>query len=117
MYAENELLFPPNVIPHLRHSRGPAWQELVDHVACLPDDHPESLAFSLLMIRLDGCMSCETDSFRAMRGCTACARQVLHRYKGADNELLKRYRKALDDVLDHIGIAEVSEEALPAKAA
>jgi hypothetical protein len=54
MYAENELLFPSHVIPKLRDSRGEAWGELVDRVARLPEDHPEALAFSLMMIQLDG---------------------------------------------------------------
>ncbi len=104
MYADNELLFPPDVIPQLRHARGPVWAELVDRASGLPDDDPESLAFSLMMIRLDGCLSCETDSFRAMRGCASCARQVLHRYKGSDAELVKRYRKAEQDVRAYLGV-------------
>ena len=30
-----------------------------------------------------------------MRGCTACARQTLRRFKGSDDELLALYEKAL----------------------
>jgi hypothetical protein len=103
MYAENELLFPPHVIPHLRQARGETWQELVDRVASLPDDDPQSLAFSLMMVRLNGCLSCETDSFRAMRGCAPCALQVLHRHKGQDGTLLARYRKSQEDVEAYLG--------------
>ncbi len=98
MYAENELLFPPYAIPALRDTRQEAFRELVERVAKLPQDHPESLAFSLMMIRLDGCLACETDSYRAMRGCIPCAQQTLRRFKGSDAELLKRYGKALDEV-------------------
>ena len=98
MYAENELLFPPYVIPHLARARGERWRDLVEHVTSLPPDDAEALAFSLMMIRLDGCLSCETDSYRAMRGCAACALQTLHRFKGSDQDLLQRYRKALSDV-------------------
>jgi hypothetical protein len=115
MYADNELLFPPHVIPQLRHLRGVVWRDLVDRVASLPDDDPESLAFSLLMIRLDGCLSCETDSFRAMRGCAACSHQVLHRYKGPDADLVKRYQRCQDEVRAHLGLPE--ERRLPARAA
>lgn len=114
MYAENELLFPSYVIPKLRDSRGAAWEELVDHVARLPEDHPEALAFSLMMIYLDGCMACETDSYRAMRGCTACALQMLRRYKGPDKELLERYRAALEEVQEHL---EAQPAAVPVFAA
>jgi len=115
MYADNELLFPPHAILPLRAARGPVWKDLVDRVASLPDDHPESLAFSLLMIRLDGCLSCETDSFRAMRGCVACSHQVLHRYKGPDVDLVKRYNRCLDEVRSHLGVPE--EADLAARAA
>jgi len=120
MYAENEILFPPHVIPRLRRARGERWRQLVDRVAALPQDHPENLAFSLMMIRLDGCLGCETDSFRAMKGCAACALQVLHRYKGADTDLLQRYRKALEDVEAFLEVhpLRTSEEVLAqAKAA
>ena len=98
MYAENELLFPPYVIPRLVRARGEPWRALVERVTTLPADDPETLAFSLMMIRLDGCLSCETDSYRAMRGCAACALQTLHRFKGTDQDLLQRYSKALQDV-------------------
>ena len=102
MYAENELLFPSHVIPKLRESRGEAWTKLVDRVSRLPENHPESLAFSLMMIRLDGCMACETDSYRAMKGCLGCALQTLRRYKASDQELLQRYQEAVTEVEQHL---------------
>jgi hypothetical protein len=52
----------------------------------------------LMMIRMNGCVSCETDSYRAMRGCAACAIQTLRRYKGDDGELLDAYEQALSDI-------------------
>lgn len=102
MYADNELLFPPYVIPKLRDARGEVWRELVDRVTRLPEDHEESLAFSLMMIRLDGCMNCETDSYRAMRGCLPCALQSLRRFKGSDEDLIGRFQDALADVRQHV---------------
>lgn len=98
MYAENEILFPPYAVPQLKDTRGDVWRDLVERVTRLPEDHPESLAFSLLIIRLDGCLSCETDSYRAMRGCVACAQQTLRRFKGPDEDLVERFNKALKDV-------------------
>ena len=91
MYTKNELMFPPAVIPQLRDQRGPEWQKLVDRVLTLDEDDPEVLAFVLMMIRLDGCMECETDSYRAMRGCNNCATQTLRRLKTPDRDLLKLY--------------------------
>jgi hypothetical protein len=100
MYTSNELLFPHHVIPSLRKLRGPKWRTLVEHVIKLPECHEETLAFMLMMIRLNGCMACETDSYRAMRGCSACALQTLRRYKGDDEELLHLYQQALVDIQD-----------------
>jgi hypothetical protein len=109
MYTQNELLFPNYVIPALRDMRGVEWRRLVDQVTSLPETHPEHLAFMLMMIRMDGCMECETDSYRAMRGCVLCATQMLRRYKGNDRELLASYQQALDDILTHL--EEQSQEA------
>ncbi len=98
MYADNALLFPHRAIPSLRNLRGPEWQELVEHVLSLPECHEETLAFMLMMIRLNGCLSCETDSYRAMRGCTACTLQTLRRYKGTDQDLIRCFEEALCDI-------------------
>lgn len=98
MHAGSELLFPPYAIAPLRELRGPKWRALVKRVAALPETHPESLAFSLMMIRLDGCLTCETDSYKAMRGCVQCAIQTIRRFKESDEELLGFYEQALVDV-------------------
>ena len=98
MYTSNDILFPRHVIPSLKNLRGEVWCALVERVSALPETHEETLAFMLLMIRLNGCLSCETDSYRAMRGCTACAQQTLRRFKGEDSELVEMFDKALKDV-------------------
>lgn len=98
MYTKNELLFPHDVISSLRTVRGEAWRELVDQVLAVSEGHELSLALMLMMIRLNGCLTCETDSYRAMRGCEACALQILRRYKGTDSELLRSFQIALEDV-------------------
>jgi hypothetical protein len=98
MYTNNEILFPHHVIPALKKLRGPQWQALVERISKLPETHEETLAFMMMMIRLNGCMACETDSYRAMRGCGACTLQTLRRYKGEDNELLVQFNEALEEV-------------------
>lgn len=98
MYAVTQILFPPKVIPQLTEVGGTEWKHLVARVAALEETHPESLAFSLMMIRLNGCLECETDSFRALRGCAACALQTIRRFKGGDKELLNLYQAALKDI-------------------
>lgn len=109
MYTSNELLFPNYVIPVLRDMRGPEWRQLVDHVLSLPEGHPESMAFVLMMIRLNGCLECETDSYRAMRGCAMCATQTLRRFKGPDRELIEAYNQALADLTAFLADEQTGE--------
>ncbi len=99
MYQNDaEMLFPIRVVPHLQDLRGEQWRELVAEIAALPETDPRSLAFGLMMIRLDGCLSCQCDSYRAMRGCTLCAKMTVSRFKGSDRDLLKEYHQARQDI-------------------
>jgi hypothetical protein len=107
MYQDDaEVLFPARVVPMLRHLRGESWQQLVAHVMALPENHPDSLAFNLLMIRLGGCLSCHADSYRAMRGCTVCAQQTAARFKGSDEDLLTQWEQARAEVRRWIDVGE-----------
>ena len=123
MYTDNDLLFPPTTIPQIRNSRGQEWQKLIDRVRYLPEDHEESLAFCLAMIRFNGCMACETDSYRAMRGCTECALQTLRRHKGPDTDILELYDKALVEMEKYLATTplhlteKVDEEIIPERRA
>ncbi|MCU0462982.1 MAG: hypothetical protein MUF38_00250 [Anaerolineae bacterium] len=101
MYMQNSLLFPREAIRHLRSARGEQFTALVDRVCVLPECHEEALAFMLMMIQLNGCVSCATDSYRAMNGCTVCALRVLKRFKGSDQDLIDRYEDALNEVRLH----------------
>ncbi len=93
-----ELLFPPRLIPTLRDLRGDVWRELVDAVTPLPEDHPDKLAFCLMIIRLDSCLSCMSGSYRFMRGCELCATQSVSRFQGTDEELVALHQKAKEDL-------------------
>ncbi|RMF34508.1 MAG: hypothetical protein D6759_05785, partial [Chloroflexi bacterium] len=77
---------------------GPAWAELVDRIAGLSEDHEEVLAFSLMMIRLAGCLTCNLDSYRASLGCATCSRRTILGFKGDDQALLEQFEKARQEV-------------------
>lgn len=99
MYNEDtELIFPNRVISDLRDLRGAAWRKLVDKVSAQEVDSPDQVAFVLMMARVDGCMTCNSDSFRAMKGCTQCAQDTIRRFRGDDKELLALYKEAREDV-------------------
>lgn len=69
--------------------------KLIDGLSAKMETSIEVLALMSLMIELNGCLACETDSYRAMRGCTACAQQTLRRYKGSDEELIRMYDESV----------------------
>ena len=96
MYTDNEILFPHYAIPALRNIRGVKWQRLIDRLSRKDETSAEVIALMALMIELNGCLPCETDSYRAMRGCTGCARQTLRRFKGSDEELISAYEASLE---------------------
>lgn len=95
MYTDNEILFPHYAIPALRNTRGPMWRNLIDRLSQQDETSVEVIALMSMMIELNGCLPCETDSYRAMRGCTACAQQTLRRFKGTDEELISAYKASL----------------------
>jgi hypothetical protein len=85
--VDTEVLFPLRVIPSLKELRGSEWAELVDRVQQADGQFAEKLAFVLMMVR-----------FRAMRGCTQCARQTVRRYRGNDLELLEQFEHSIKEV-------------------
>lgn len=98
MYPDSEILFPNRCIRQLAGLRGPDWDRLIEEVASLPENHEDSLAFSLMMIKLGSCLTCDLDSYRASLGCATCARRTVTGFKGSDAALRKRFREAREEV-------------------
>jgi hypothetical protein len=97
--SDAEILYPNHVTPSLRDLRGDVWQQLVDTLLARPDSDDAVLAFTLMMMRLDGCLTCHADSYRAMRGCASCAQQTIRRYKGTDEQLVAAFEEAKRDIV------------------
>jgi hypothetical protein len=102
VHSKAELLFPAHLIPSLRELRGEEWRELVDRVAALPETHPDSLAFVLMMIELDGCLKCNSNNYKFLRGCYLCATQAVQSFKGTDGDLLDLYQRAKQELSLHL---------------
>jgi hypothetical protein len=98
MYTESDLFFPNSSIQNLRDLRGEVWQQLIDRLTPLPDEHEETIAFILMVAQLNKCFVCQTDSFRAMRGCLICLAQTLKRFSGTDEMLVEMYDCALESI-------------------
>lgn len=92
--SDTELLFPSRVIPELRDLRNKPWRDLVIKVEDTDPSELDHLAFVLMMVKVNGCTSCNADSFRAMRGCTQCTFQNVRRFKDSDGELVKMFKQA-----------------------
>ena len=101
-----ELLFPARVIPTLERLRGARWDDLVQSVCAQPEGSLDELGFSLMMIRIGGCMTCHAGSHRARLGCTVCAQQTTRRYKCSDEYLMVEFQQARADVKTHFRLEE-----------
>ena len=112
-----ELLFPARVIPTLEGLRGERWDELVNSVCVQPEGSLDEFGFSLMMIRLDGCLTCHAGSHRARLGCTVCAQQATRRYKGSDDDLTAEFLQACDDVQAYLRRTGKKRAKRPARSA
>lgn len=97
-----ELIFPPRLIPSLRDIRDPEWARLVDRVIAQAPSHIDRLAFELLVVRWSGCVNCQSDSFRAMQGCTLCASQAVRRYRGSAADLQRILTEAAQEIFAYL---------------
>ena len=100
--ASIDLLFPSRAIEPLRKLRGDQWENLVSDLVESEPDSRDRIAFVLFMVRLGGCTTCQSDSFRAMRGCILCSCNTIKRYKGEDQNLIDLYHEAKTDVAKYM---------------
>lgn len=105
-----EILFPHKSVSSLSGLREAKWRDLAKRVAMLPEDHPESLAFCLMMIRQCGCLDCNPDRYKALMGCSACAKRTVNGYKGPDENLVRAFKQARAEIIRYVN-GEVLEKA------
>jgi hypothetical protein len=96
--SDTELLFPLRVVPALADMRGEEWRDFITRIQDANADPVDQAGFVLMMVKLDGCIGCNADSFRAMKGCTQCARQNIRRFRGTDLELIETIQQARKEV-------------------
>jgi hypothetical protein len=115
MYPDSEILFPARCIPELRNIRpGVSWREVIDQIGALPESHDDVLAFSLMMIRLSNCLTCDLDSYRASLGCGQCARRTIQGFKGSDHDLLRKIDEARAELNAHEQASRLEPGLAPA---
>ncbi|MGD8967779.1 MAG: hypothetical protein PVI07_09755 [Anaerolineae bacterium] len=109
MYPDSEILFASQCIAELRNLRGPKWAQLVDRIAALPEGHIDVLGFSLTIVELSSCLTCDLDSYRATLGCCTCAQRSVSGFKGADEELIALFKEKRRQVQDYVASDGVPE--------
>lgn len=103
MYNQDtEVLFPTRVIPVLDGLQGEEWHKLIEYVRSEQCAVLDRYAFVLMMVRMCGCAGCNADSFRAMRGCTLCAKQTVRRFRGGDREIVDQYQQMRREVEQYL---------------
>lgn len=110
VYFRAELLFPHDSVSALMDVGDGQWQSLVGRIADLPETDEDALAFSLMMIRLCGCLRCNPGSYKASLGCSACGRRMIGMNKETDESLMVHFHKAKDDLLRYLRTGEWVEE-------
>lgn len=101
-HRDTDIIFPMRAASGLSDMRGEQWKRLVEQARSSPDASEPQLAFSLLLVRLSGCLTCHPNAYRAMKGCTLCSKQSVRRYRGEDAELVDQYNEALVEVRQHL---------------
>jgi len=104
MFRNNVFLFPHRITRTLANLRGPKWKELVETVAQKEETDPDALAFQLMMVQLCGCLKCQPGSYKLSLGCQTCASRTVSSLSGSDAALLRRYRKAKEEVNEFLAL-------------
>lgn len=94
---DTELIFPIRILPLLKDLRGEIWKQTITEIL-ETDDLVSQVGITLLMIKIAGCITCNADSYRAIRGCTSCSQQAIRRHKGPDKELYQFHKKSCEKV-------------------
>ncbi len=97
--TRTEILFAPWAVRALKDARGTKWRRLVEEIAALPEDAPAALAFQLVMIRLNNCVTCDARKFMERGGCARCAATNLGFSKETEESLILRYRAARKEII------------------
>ena len=97
--SETEVLFPLRFAEELVDLRDDEWKKLVKFIISDQASRTDRVAFILFMVRLNGCVGCNADSYRAMRGCITCARLAIKRYKSGDDDLIHVFEQAKNEIV------------------
>ncbi|MGB8645675.1 MAG: hypothetical protein WCF84_10585 [Anaerolineae bacterium] len=108
--TRTEILFAPWAVRALKNARGNKWRKLIDQIDVLPEDNLDALAFHLLMIRLNNCVTCDARKYMERGGCARCALTNLGFSKETEESLLARYRATRKEIAETLKPAKRNQE-------
>jgi len=98
---DTEIVFPTRIIPALMDVRGSVWEQFIKNILAPEVSETDLTTLTLMITRMASCITCNSDSFRAMRGCTLCARQAIKRFRGSDQDLIRVFHETLEEVEEY----------------
>lgn len=101
MYPRSQILFPHSCVRGLRNLLDERWKALVNEVLAQGEASDAGLAFSLMMIRLCGCLQCDMSSYKATLGCDVCSQRAVLGLREGSKGLLRRYERALQELREN----------------
>jgi len=107
---DTEIIFPLRVLPLIADTHDANWKALVASVCARDADALQKMGLVLTLARLAGCASCNSDSFRAMRGCTLCAQQTMRRQHISGNELRHLFDQNCIEVQKYISSRKENDD-------
>lgn len=93
-----ELLYAHWATRSLQNARDAKWKKLVQEIQALPETHPDALAFELMMVRLNSCVTCDARKYVERGGCARCSNTTLSFSKDSEEALLARFRAARKEI-------------------
>ncbi len=75
---------------------------MVLEVAARPETDPDSLAFQLLMVRLNSCLTCDARRYAERGGCARCASTNLAFCKDTEADLIARFRSTRKEIASEL---------------
>jgi hypothetical protein len=99
---DTDLLFPPRILPALADLLDTAWEELINCVIVAGPGSLEQVAFILMMARMNNCVTCNSNSYRAINGCTICTKQSLKHFSDTDETLNEMFHTTREEVKQYL---------------
>ncbi len=107
---EFQLLFPLEILPEIKDIRTKTWKGFLENYQQGENTLVTTVALVITLTRLVGCATCEADSFRAMRGCVACAKQSLKRNKDSDDTIIDSFHQCERQVVQFLKVNDLEYE-------